>query len=54
MTDGSCQGYIGFLADAQADARLAAVREALGAQGWTAVAPAEPRATYVKDGRTWR
>jgi hypothetical protein len=47
MTDGSCQGFIAFGADAEADARLAAVRQTLGAQGWTALTAT----TYVKDGK---
>jgi hypothetical protein len=47
MTDGSCQGFIAFAADAEAEARLAALRQTLGSQGWTEVTPA----TYVKDGK---
>ncbi|GIH10532.1 hypothetical protein Rhe02_85990 [Rhizocola hellebori] len=53
MADGTCQGIIAFLADSQADTRLAAVRDTLTAQGWVATAtPGEPRTTYTKGGKS--
>ena len=53
MTDGSCQGVIAFIADAQADARLAAVREALGRRAGPRCAGDSMRPTS-RTVRTWR
>jgi hypothetical protein len=52
MTDGSCSGYIAFVADADANTRLDAVRAKLTDEGWVAAtSPGEPRTTYRKGGQ---
>ncbi len=52
MADGSCRGFLGFVNDADAGVRLAAVREQVTSQGWRATESGpETRTVYQKEGQ---